>query len=54
MISEPELKWISRELETGRVSAPAAFRTIQALKNQQKHIAQLNDQLSYVQGMVKK
>jgi len=50
MISNRDFDWIKSELETGKVCAIVANKTIQALENQQRHISELQDQLKNCQS----
>jgi len=50
MITDKEMNWLKSELETGRIQAAVAYKTIWALKNQQRHISQLESQLKNCQG----
>lgn len=53
MITDKELEFIEAELGTGKVHAITAYRTIWALKNQQRHILQLRAQLKNCQSKCK-
>ena len=54
MVTEEEIKLIIDDLDENRINAIVAYRTINALRNQQRHISQLECQIKNLQELVKK
>ena len=52
MVTEEDIEWITKELETGKVNAIVANKAIWTFRLQQREILQLKQQLISVQKIV--